>query len=216
MFLDPETPVTTALYGRLVEQGFRRSGDSIYRPACSCCNACIPVRIPIARFKPRRAQRRAWRHLEAMQVVQREARFDSEHFQLYRRYIGARHPDGAMANPTPAQYLQFLICDWADTRFLEFRIDGKLLAIAVTDLLPDALSAIYTFFDPGQQQFSPGVLAILWQIDFARQRRLPWLYLGFWIPGSPKMEYKSQYRPLQGYLQGRWLEFSGNDTKSPT
>lgn len=209
MFLDPDAPVDMTLYGRLIEQGFRRSGDNIYRPACSCCDACIPVRIPVVDFKPRRSQRRAWRRIDDLVVRSRPARFDAAHFRLYRRYIDTRHPDGAMAAPSESAYLRFLTCDWADTRFLEFRAADKLLAVAVTDLLPTALSAVYTFFDPDlQREYSPGVLAILWQLDVARRRGLPWLYLGFWVPGCAKMDYKTRYQPLQGYLQGQWQEFN--------
>ncbi len=207
IFLDPDTPMSPALYGELVDQGFRRSGDNIYRPACSGCDDCIPLRVPTGRFQPRRAQRRIWRNLEDLRVVGRSAEFDSEHFRLYRRYINARHGGGPMASPSELQYMQFLVCDWVDTLFFEIRRGNRLLAVAVTDLLPQGFSAVYTFFEPELESLSPGVFALLWQIDEAKRRRLPWLYLGFWIPGCKKMEYKSRYRPLQAYLQGRWHEF---------
>lgn len=207
IFLDPEAAIDPATYGELANHGFRRSGDNIYRPGCSGCDACISLRIPTDRFRPRRAQRRVWRNGGQLRVIEKQAGFDAEHFELYRRYIAARHPDGGMVTSSEARYMQFLVCDWADTRFFEIRRDRQLLAVAVTDLLPQGLSAVYTFFEPDLHRLSPGVYAVLWQIEEAKRRRLPWLYLGFWIAGCTKMEYKSQYRPLQAYLRGHWQEF---------
>ena len=212
IFLDPLADIDPAMYGELANHGFRRSGGNIYRPGCSGCDACVPLRIPCTRFQPRRAQRRVWRDSSELQVVEKQAGFDAEHFQLYRRYIDTRHPDGGMATSSEDQYMQFLACDWADTRFFEIRRDRRLVAVAVTDLLPQGLSAVYTFYEPALQRLSPGVFAVLWQIEEAKRRRLPWLYLGFWIAGCAKMEYKSQYRPLQAYLQGRWQEFDVAET----
>ena len=215
IFLDPAVRVDAAMYGELANHGFRRSGDNIYRPGCSGCDACISLRIPTSRFQPRRSQRRVWRNANALRVVEKEAGFDAEHFALYRRYIAARHPDGGMETTSEARYLQFLVCDWAETRFFEFRLAGRLVAVAVTDLLPQGFSAVYTFFEPDLLRLSPGVYAVLWQIEEAKRRNLPWVYLGFWIGGCAKMEYKSEYRPLQAYLKGRWLEFDAAQRIEP-
>lgn len=117
-----------------------------------------------------------------------------------------------MANPTEDDYRRFLISDWCDTHFVEFRMDGKLLSLAVIDVLPHGISAVYTFFAPEMSAYSPGRLAILWQINETRRLGLPFLYLGYWVPGCQKMEYKQEYRPLQVYSAGRWKEFSAVET----
>ncbi len=116
-----------------------------------------------------------------------------------------------MANPTEDDYRKFLICPWCDTLLVEFRTDNKLFSVAAIDLLPRGISAVYTFFDPEMSDLSPGVLAILWQIDEAKRLGLPWLYLGYWIPGCQKMQYKQDYRPLQVYSEEVWKEFSTTD-----
>ncbi len=117
-----------------------------------------------------------------------------------------------MANPTEDDYRRFLISSWCDTSFVEFRIDGKLLSVAVIDMLPHGISAVYTFFDPEMDTLSPGVFAILWQINETKRLGLPWLYLGYWVPGCQKMEYKQDYRPVQVYSEGVWKEFSTAET----
>jgi arginine-tRNA-protein transferase len=205
LFLDPTTDPDPALYQRLLETGFRRSGNHVYRPQCPGCSACVPVRIPVDAFRPRRSQRRAWqRNRHGIEVRLRAPAFDPEHYALYRRYTSGRHPRGGMADADPGQYLDFLTTEWCSTRFAEFRREGELLAVAVTDLLPDALSAVYTFFGPEHSRASPGVFAILWQIAEARRRGLAHLYLGYWIAASDKMRYKDEYRPLEWWDGVGW------------
>ncbi len=140
------------------------------------------------------------------------AEIRQDHFDLYAKYINSRHPDGEMADPSVENYCSFLISPWCDTRFVEFRTNDRLLAVAVIDLLPQGISAVYTFFDPEMDTLSPGVLAILWQINEAKRLGLPWLYLGYWVPGCRKMEYKQEYRPVQVYNAGEWKEFSVAET----
>ena len=207
LFVDPQQPMNGPLYGRLLDQGFRRSGNLVYRHHCHPCQRCIALRLPVQRFAPRRRQRRVWRRWQAVQVIEREAAFEPRHFELYRDYIASRHPEGGMADPDPQQYRQFLISDWCDTRFLEFHLQGELRAVAVTDRVPRGLSAVYTFYRPDSHTLSPGVFTLLWQIHEARRLGLPWLYLGFWIAGCRKMEYKAEYRPLQALFDGHWQEY---------
>jgi arginine-tRNA-protein transferase len=109
-----------------------------------------------------------------------------------------------MDNPTPDEYIRFLACDWSDTQFIEFRLDRKTVAVAVTDRLYNALSAVYTFFDPDLDRRSLGTYAILQQIEITRELGRDWLYLGYWIQGSEKMQYKSRFRPMQAYRDGHW------------
>ncbi len=212
LFIDPDSPLDTLTYSHLLAQGFRRSGDYVYRPHCDSCRACIPLRLPVARFRPSRSQRRVWaKSSERLSVRTSPPRFHHEHFELYRRYIQSRHPDGSMANPSAEDFPGFLTSHWSETRFFELRVAQRLTAVAVTDLLPNGLSAVYTFFDPELSHLSPGVLALLWQIREAQRRGVSWLYLGYWVPGCAKMSYKSHYRPMQIWRDGQWQTFDRNE-----
>ena len=204
VFVDPRYPKNPALYTALSRLGFRRSGADIYRPVCSQCNACIPVRIPVAHFRPRRIHRRVRAANRDLTFRNRPARFESEHFALYRRYIAARHAGGGMDDPSPGQYREFLISAWCDTLFFEYSLGTAVVAVSVIDRLADALSCVYTFFDPAHGRRSLGTYAILHAIDVARRRSLEWLYLGYYIADSPKMRYKGDYRPQEWFVDGRW------------
>lgn len=206
LFVDPRYPVDNEHFGRFMQLGWRRSGDLVYRPHCRGCSACVPVRIPVARFQPDRSQRRAWKRNADLQVTDRPAVYDPDHFALYQRYQTQRHAGGGMDDPDPQKYVEFLTGRYTETRFYEFRRDSLLLGVAVTDHLADGLSAVYTFFDPMERTRALGVFAVLWQIALTQDLGLPYLYLGYWIEGSPKMAYKSKYRPLEGYRDGNWRE----------
>ncbi len=207
VFADPDAELSPAIYQKLAPLGFRRSGSDLYIPACNTCNQCIPVRVAIDLFRRSRSQQRVWRRNRDITCTPLDARFQQDHFELYCRYLSRRHPGGGMENPSAADYLDFLTSRWSDTLFLEFRDDGTLLGVAVTDCLPDALSSVYTFFDPDLASRSPGTLAILTQIETARQLGLDWLYLGYWVPGCRKMSYKNRFRPLQVFHGGCWQPF---------
>jgi arginine-tRNA-protein transferase len=203
---DPSARLTTEVYSQLVDYGFRRSGEHVYRPHCLACNACIPVRLAVADFKPRRVQRRTWTYNTDLNVIRRPADYDPEHFALYRHYISRRHSGGGMDNLDRHQYLEFLTASWCDTVFYEFRLGQRLLAVAVVDHLLQGLSAVYTFFHPDEQARSLGTYAVLWEIEETRRLGLAFLYLGYWIKDCPKMRYKSAFGPLQIYRDGRWQE----------
>ncbi len=211
LLVDPDLAMNPGLYGALLGHGFRRSGKLVYRHQCDSCSRCVAVRLPVTYFTPRRIQRRIERRWEGVEVIDRGNRFDPAHFALYRRYMTSRHGDGEMAKHDEPDYRAFLMCSWCETRFIEFHLHGRLAAVAVTDRVPDALSAMYTFFDPEFAALSPGVFALLWQIREATRLGLSWLYLGFWIPGCRKMEYKSGYRPLQALTDGRWRRVGPGD-----
>ena len=204
VFLDPGYPKTPALYTALSRMGFRRSGTHIYRPQCSRCNACIPVRIPVTRFRPRRIHRRVRTVNRDITFRLRPARFEPQHFALYRRYISARHAGGGMDDPSPGQYRDFLTSAWCDTFFFEYSLGASVVAVSVIDRLTDAFSCVYTFFDPAHLRRSLGTYAILHAIEVARRRSLQWLYLGYYIAESPKMRYKGDYRPQERFAEGRW------------
>lgn len=206
LFIDPLAPMSGQLYLRLLEHGFRRSGSHIYRPACARCHACVPLRIPVRAFRPDRSQRRTWeRTRAALSLRKHPPRFDPIQFALYRRYIEARHADGSMADASPESYQDFLLSPWGGTTaLLELWLEDRLMAVAVTDVLENALSAVYTFFDPAFSGQSPGTLAVLCQISEARRLGLDWLYLGYWIEGCRKMSYKDRFRPLEAWIDGGW------------
>lgn len=193
--LDDEAPIGTQSFTRFTENGFRRSGRYLYRPACAGCKACQSLRIPVAEFRPNRSQRRTIRRNADISLQQLAPRFNEQHYALFKRYIEARHHDGVMMDTSRDTYISFLDAAWTNTQFYEFRAGSRLLAVAVVDQLLDALSAVYTFFDPDEAARGPGNYAILSLIDSAHQAGLSWLYLGYWVAGSAKMAYKSRFRP---------------------
>jgi leucyl-tRNA---protein transferase len=204
IFGDPAIRLNSRVYSVLIDCGFRRSGSYVYRPACPGCNACVPVRIPVAEFAPRRIDRRIRRLNANLTVEAATACFRDEDFRLYERYLHARHAGGGMDGSDPGQYLGFLTCNWMETAFYRFFAADRLVAVAVTDRLLQGLSAVYTFFDPALEARSLGSYAILWQIEEARRLELPYVYLGYWIEECPKMRYKAQYRPLEALRHGTW------------
>lgn len=207
LYVDPSSHLNVPLYSALAEQGFRRSGDLVYRPQCGDCAACVPVRLPVGRFSPDRSQWRILRRNGDLSVIRKPAGFDEEHYRLFRRYLEARHDDGGMADSSPQEFIGFLGSRWADVWFVEFRHEEALLAVAVVDRLDSGLSAVYTFFDPDHAQRGLGVFAVLWQIGEAKRLGLDWLYLGFWVGDCRKMSYKERYRPLEALIGGYWRVF---------
>lgn len=206
VFAVPTIKMHRSLYNTLSQYGFRRSGEHIYRPDCPACQACTPVRVLVAKFKPNRTQRRNWKLNQDLEIKQIPARFEIEHFKLYQRYLKARHSGGGMDKPTRESYMQFLTSSWSETSFYEFRLDGQLLAIAVVDRLEQGLSAVYTFFDPDYANRSLGRFAVLYVIEQAKLMNLSWLYLGYWIEQCRKMSYKQEYLPQQILKNGIWQE----------
>lgn len=204
VFADPRARMTTTLYGRLIDKGFRRSGSHLYRPQCPGCSECVPTRIPVAHFHSDRSQRRNRNLNSDLSAKVIPQGFRGEHFMLYRRYQRGRHAGGEMDSPTPQSYLDFLTCPWADTLFVEFRHGGALMAVAVCDRTTRGLSAVYTFFNPQERRRGLGTYAILWQIEEAQRRGLEYVYLGYWIAGNRKMNYKIRFRPLEGLIGGQW------------
>jgi arginine-tRNA-protein transferase len=204
LFVDPRQPVDQKLYSNLSQLGFRRSGSHIYRPHCTHCDACIPARIPVDLFEAKRGQRRTWNRNQDLVVHATDDMRDDAAFELYQNYIESRHSDGDMYPPEREQYESFLSNAWGCTRYYRFYDGDTLAALAVVDELVDGLSAIYTFFDPALDRRSLGGFAILWQIEKAREMGLDYLYLGYWVRNCQKMAYKSDYRPLELYVNNRW------------
>ncbi len=196
--------ITTPVYSELVQRGFRRSGTFTYRPRCDACHACVPVRIDVAAFAPDRAQRRALKRHDDLAATLHPLEDSDEYFSLYQRYQAARHGDGDMNSDSREQYRNFLLQSHVDSLLVEFREEGALRMASLIDILRDGLSSVYTFYDPDVAGASYGTYNILWQVELCRKLKLPYLYLGYWIEKSRKMAYKSNFKPLQGLVQGIW------------
>ena len=201
LIIDPTDPHLASVYPQALAMGFRRSGGHVYRPYCAGCRACVSVRIPVERFVPNRAQKRCLARNADLELRIAPPRRTEENFALYRRYLDTRHAGGGMDDPAPENFDAFLACRWSPTEFMEFRLDGELVALAVTDVVPDGLSAVYTFFAPELAARSLGTFAILQQVERARRESRGYVYLGFWLEGHPKMAYKRAYQPLE-FLDG--------------
>jgi len=204
LFVDPREPLNAGAYSSLVDQGFRRSGEYVYRPGCPSCSSCQSLRIPVAEFAPSRRHRRCLKLNSRLRIHVLPPTFREEHFALYQRYITHRHAGSQMADPSPRQYLDFLTASWAQTVFYEFREDDRLLAVSVVDELTYGLSAVYTFYEPELPKRGLGTLSILWLINETRQLGLPYLYLGYWIAECEQMSYKSGFRPHEVFVDGQW------------
>lgn len=207
IYADPHHPDPKSVYNQLIQRGFRRSGEFVYRPGCPQCKACVPVRLVCKEFTPRRTDRRNLKKNSDLVVDFRPAQYTDEYFDLYRRYLSDRHTDGGMDNPEPADFERFLLNPWGETLFIDVRLNGKLLSVGVTDSITDGLSAVYTFFDPELKQRALGRFSILQQVDLCNLMSVPYLYLGYWVNQCRKMDYKTDYRPQEHFDGQQWRRF---------
>jgi leucyl-tRNA---protein transferase len=209
-------PDAESLHDRLSRAGFRRSHNIAYAPVCPGCRSCVPIRIPVAEFRPERTLRRIARANEDVEGFEVPARASSEQFNLFQRYQQARHADGDMATMSLYDYRAMVEDTPIETFIAEFRDrDDRLVGACLTDRLGDGLSAVYSFFAPGQERRSLGTFAILWLIERARELELPFVYLGYWVPESRKMAYKARFRPSEILIGGSWRTLSDSDLAGP-
>jgi len=202
----------------LTHGGFRRSQSIAYRPACETCRACVSVRVIVDQFKPSRGMRRVRAENSDVIGEMRVQAPSSEQYSLFRAYLDNRHRDGGMADMTVLDYAMMVEDSHVKTRLVEYRKrgpdssingrgSGSLLAVALTDVLSDGLSMVYSFFDPKESARSLGTYMILDHIERARKINLPYVYLGYWVRGSGKMDYKARFLPQERLLPDGWTRF---------
>ena len=196
---------------RLTHAGFRRSQNIAYRPACEACDACVSVRLPINDFVLSRNQRKVLNRNADLSRALVEAEATVEQFDLLRRYLEARHPGGGMSDMTWADYVAMVEDTAVRTHLIEYRLPslddgpGRLIGVVLADLLSDGLSMVYSFFDPTETRRSLGVFAVLDHVKQAQHVRMPYVYLGYWVRGSDKMDYKARFRPMEALGPLGWM-----------
>jgi arginine-tRNA-protein transferase len=197
--------------------GFRRSQTIAYRPACENCSACVSARLPVNDYLFSRSERRVLARGEGLMRHVVEAEATVEQFDLLRRYLLSRHAGGGMADMTWADYVAMVEDTTVRTHMVEYRVassdggPGALAACALVDQLADGLSLVYSFFDPGLSRASPGSFIILDHVIQAGMIGLPYLYLGYWVRGSEKMDYKARFSPLEILRPDGWSLMSARD-----
>ncbi|GEM74912.1 arginyltransferase [Vibrio sagamiensis] len=190
-------------YQVLMANGFRRSGDTIYRPQCDHCTACQPIRVAIQDFIPSKSQKRLLNRARNLRWEIKD-HLDDNWFELYSRYICQRHKKGTMYPPRDDEFSRFAATSWLTTKFMHiYGDDDQLLAIAITDIMSHCASSFYTFFDP-DDTLSLGTLAVLYQIEYCQKSNKHWLYLGYQIDECPAMSYKTRFQRHQKLVNQRW------------
>ncbi len=195
-----------ALNNSLSQQGFRRSQNVLYRPSCAECSACLSARIDVSRFAPTRSQKRTSKRNTYLQRRATSPWATEDQYALFRRYLDSRHAEGGMADMDVFEFAAMVEETPIRSRVVEYASPGleELTAVSLTDVLEDGLSMVYSFYDPTLPKQSLGTYMILDHIEIAREAGLPYVYLGYWVPGSPKMDYKVKFAGLEVFQGGRW------------
>ena len=202
---DLATPNAMKLYDNLSRAGFRRSHSLAYRPACPGCTACVPVRIRVEDFDWSRSFRRITNRNADLTTRDMAGHATMEQYRLFTRYQRSRHSGGEMSSMSFRDFRAMIEDSPIDTRIIEFRDpEGSLVAVMLADRQMDAMSAVYSLFDPELDKRSLGTYMVLWLIKQAEANDLPHVYLGYWIEESPKMSYKKRFRPLEGLAPDGW------------
>ncbi|WP_205839590.1 arginyltransferase [Neokomagataea tanensis] len=198
-------PDADLLHDRLALAGFRRSHSMAYTPACANCRACMSLRIPVKHFQPNRTQQKLFRRHSDISVTLHPPIPTEEQFNLFQIYQTARHADGEMVSMSWDDYSAMIAHTPIPTYVVEFRTTyDELVCVSLIDALSDGLSAVYTFYNPTSKADSWGTYSILWLIHYAKLIKLPQLYLGYYVPGSPKMAYKARFEPAEVFHNGHW------------
>ncbi|MCV2868604.1 arginyltransferase [Defluviimonas sp. WL0002] len=224
-----ERKLFTALQGEnakllndaLSKQGFRRSQNVLYRPSCAECTACLSARIRVADFTPNKSQRRALRKNDTLRRDATSPWATEDQFALFRRYLDSRHADGGMADMDIFEFAAMIEETPVKSRVIEYsdRPGGpassrELIAVCLTDVLDDGLSMVYSFYEPHRAGDSLGTYIILDHVAIARSMGLPYVYLGYWVPGSRKMGYKANFSALEIYKNGSWQDIGNPEDHS--
>ncbi|SMR71749.1 arginine-tRNA-protein transferase [Aliiroseovarius halocynthiae] len=228
-----ERKLFTALQGEhaetlndtLSKQGFRRSQNVLYRPSCAECSACLSARIRVADFKPSKSQRRTAKRNAMLERRARAPWASEDQYELFRRYLDTRHAEGGMADMDVFEFAAMIEETPIKSRVIEYAergpdqhpgddAIGPLRAVCLTDVLEDGLSMVYSFYDPEWQSKSLGTYMILDHIDIARDAGLPYVYLGYWVPGSPKMDYKASFSAIEIYRDNHWTPLNVDEDYS--
>ncbi len=202
-----------SLNTQLSQGGFRRSQNIAYRPACDGCAACVSVRVPVNTFLPNRSFRRTLKTNADLVGTVVKSLATSEHYSLFRAYIDSRHGDGGMADMTVLDFSAMVDDNFVDSRLVEYRIrsdgsdDGRLVGAVLIDVLGDGISMIYSFYDPEEAGRSLGSFMILDNLARVKRLGLPYLYLGYWVRGSRKMDYKARFLPQERLTAEGWSLF---------
>lgn len=199
------------LIDNLLKGGFRRSQNIAYMPYCDACSACVPVRILVEEFEPRRSMKRIMRDNRDLIATRMQPAPSSEQYALFRDYIEARHADGGMAEMSVLDYSLMVEDSVVETFVTEYRLkpdetgDSPLVAVSLCDRLSDGISMVYSFYDPDVPARSLGTFMILDHVDYARRLGYPFVYLGYWIEGSRKMRYKDRFQPQERLTAKGWV-----------
>jgi leucyl-tRNA---protein transferase len=202
----------------LTQGGFRRSQNIAYRPACETCRSCVSTRVLVQEFQRSENMQRIWRKNADLVGKTKIAEPTSEQYSLFRHYLDSRHGDGGMANMSVMDYAMMVQDSHVNTSLIEYRMrgpdsfltgegTGDLIAVALTDVMADGLSMVYSFFKTELEKRSLGTFIILDHIERARLAGKPHVYLGYWVEGSPKMSYKTRYFPQEHLGPTGWTLF---------
>lgn len=208
VFTMPDQPMSAELYQQLMHYNFRRTGQQLYRPYCSDCQACQAVRISAQQFQTRPSQRKLLKKAQKADWHYRVIHCNDEmqYFALYQQYIAVKHAGGVM-DPANAEHLQSMFhCDWLQVLVLEQYLGQQLVGVMILDQLPDGLSAVYSFYQP-DSTLALGKLAILAALDYLSSQAPSYLYLGYYISACQKMAYKDDFGPQQRLIAGNWQSF---------
>jgi len=206
LILDPNIKPDIKLQESLATQGYRRSGNNLYYPWCNNCYRCVPIRLRVADFKYSNSQKRCLKKNQQTKVRPTMPKITEQVFELYKKYQQWKHPGAGMDECDNASSMNFLLAPWANTKFNKFFVDNKLVAVSVTDIFKNSMSAVYTFYDKNHADLSLGTYAMLWQIEYAKKLEFDYLYLGYYIKDSKKMSYKSNFKPHEFLLDGLWFQ----------
>jgi arginyl-tRNA--protein-N-Asp/Glu arginylyltransferase len=202
----PYKNINNTNFGSLINKGFRRSGQYIYKPNCKDCSACIPIRLLVSNFNASRSQKRVKKYLDKFSVKLLPLTFNEEHYNLYVSYQNKRHPNNIESENDATDYNDFLIKSHVMSKLVEFRLNNQLKMVTIIDIVDDGISAVYTFYDCSDQKLSLGTMSILWLLEFCKKENLSFLYLGYWINENQKMKYKTNFKPYELMIEGVWQQ----------